>query len=98
MAALATSRVVQSLAVVDQHALWRDLAQIHRLTSSGVPVSPADRLVPGALVEITSGPLAGLRGKIVQEASGRRFIVAVDFIQRGAAVMLDDLHLRPVTE
>ena len=31
-----------------------------------------------------SGPLAGLKGKILRTASGRRFVVEVDFIQQGA--------------
>jgi transcriptional antiterminator RfaH len=96
IAALATRRVVQSLPVVVQEALWHDLGQIHRLLAAGVAVSPEDRLTPGTVVEIRSGPLAGLRGKIVEEASRRRFVVAVDFIQRGASVLLDDFVLQAV--
>jgi transcriptional antiterminator RfaH len=91
--ALATARVVQTLTVGDQDRLWRDLTQVHRLLESGAPIHAEDRLVAGARVEIKSGPLAGLCGTIVQEASKRRFIVAVDFIQRGASVLLDDIHL-----
>jgi hypothetical protein len=41
-------------------------------------------------VVIRSGPLAGLRGTIVEKAAKRRFVVAVDFIQRGASIVLDD--------
>jgi transcription antitermination factor NusG len=88
--ALSTQRVVHTLPVVDQQLLWRDLRQIHRLIASGAPVTPEDRLAPGSAVEITGGPLAGLKGKILRTASGRRFVVEVDFIQRGASVLLDD--------
>ena len=88
--ALTTNRVVNTLAVANQDVLWHDLGQIHRLISSGAPVTPEDRLAPGSAVEITSGPLAGLKGKILRNATGRRFVVEVDFIQRGASVMLDD--------
>ena len=96
--ALATQRIVRSIQVSDQNQLWCDLAQIHRLIHSGVPIVPEDRLSPGTLVEIRSGPLAGLRGKIQACASRRRFVVEVNFIHRGAAVLLEDFTLAPVIE
>jgi transcriptional antiterminator RfaH len=95
--ALATRRVAAALPVAEQDRLWRDLRQIQRLIASGEPISPEDRLAPGSLVEIRSGPLAGLRGKIIDRASRRRFIVEVDFIQRGASVVLDDFTVVGVT-
>jgi transcription antitermination factor NusG len=88
--ALTTRRVLRTLDVVDQPALWRDLRQVDRLLQSDSTITPEGRLGPGVAVEIRSGPLAGLRGKIVRSVSGRRFIVAVNFIQQGASVMLDD--------
>ncbi len=94
--ALTTKRVVSSLDVVDQPKLWHDLAQINRLISSGAPITLEERLTPGTAVEISSGPLAGLRGTIIRAASGRRFVVQVNFIQQGASVLLDDFHLTPV--
>lgn len=92
--ALSTNRVVRALPVVDQPMLWRDLAQIQRLIATGSPITPEERLMPGSAVEIKSGPLAGLKGIIVSHASGHRFIVAVDFIQRGASVTLDASYLQ----
>jgi transcriptional antiterminator RfaH len=94
--ALATGRVVQTLEVADQPGLEKDLLQLWRLLASGMPVHPEDRLVPGATVEIIDGPLAGLSGKVVRAASGRRFVVEVHFIQRGASVLLDDFVLKAV--
>lgn len=91
--ALATSRVVRVIDVGNQERLWGDLRQINRLITSGLPVTPEDRLVPGSVVEIRSGPLAGLRGTVLRSASSRRFLVSVDFIQRGASVLLDDFVL-----
>ncbi len=88
--ALATRRVARHLDVADQDRLWADLRQLDRLLRSGLPVTPELALVPGAPVEIRSGPLAGLRGVIVRSVSGNRFIVQVDFIQRGASVLLED--------
>jgi transcriptional antiterminator RfaH len=96
--ALTTNRIVRPIPVVDQRGLWHDLTQIHDLICSGVPITPEERLSPGKIVEIKSGPLAGLRGKIVDRASRRRFVVAVDFIHRGASVLLDDFTLAPAFE
>lgn len=96
ISALASGRVVHSLKVADQERLWRDLRQIYRLIATGAPITPQDRLAPGTVVEIQSGALAGLTGKILRTASGRRFVVEVDFIQRGAAVELDDVSLNPL--
>jgi transcriptional antiterminator RfaH len=93
LTALGTRRVVQTLEVKDQQGLWHDLCQLHRLIASGAPVTPEERLAPGMTVEITSGPLAGLNGKILRTASGRRFVVSVDFIQQGASVLLEDFVL-----
>jgi hypothetical protein len=90
VAALATDRVVRVLEVAAQERLWHDLRQIDCLLNSGVPITPEDQLGPGSEVVIRSGPLSGLKGTVVRVASGRRFVVRVDFIQRGASVLLDD--------
>jgi transcription antitermination factor NusG len=95
-AALATNRIVRSLPVSNQESLWHDLRQIRRLIATGKPIAAEDRLIPGAVVEISGGPLAGLKGKIIRTAAGRRFVVEVDFIQRGASVTLDDHFLTSV--
>jgi transcriptional antiterminator RfaH len=96
LAALVTNRVVQTLEVADQAALWRDLDQVSRLIALGLPITPEDKLEPGDFVEVGSGPLAGLQGTIVRAASGRRFVVQVDFIQKGASVLLDACNLIPL--
>ncbi len=95
VAALATSRVVRSIAVADQRRLQHDLRQVNGLIRSGAPITPEERLQPGAVVEIRSGVLAGLKGKIVRVASGHKFVVEVDFIHRGASVLMDGFVLEP---
>jgi transcription antitermination factor NusG len=98
VAALSTNRIVRSLEVSDQSVLWQDLRQIHRLIAAGMPITPESRLTCGMMVEITSGPLAGLKGRILRSASGQRFVVQIDFIQRGASVVLDDFTLAKVDD
>jgi transcriptional antiterminator RfaH len=94
--ALCTGRIARSLPVPNPDGLWRDLQQIQRLIAANVPLTKEDRLGPGSIVEIKSGPLAGLNGKILRHASKRRFVVEVNFIQQGASVLLDDFVLSPV--
>jgi transcription antitermination factor NusG len=96
--ALTTNRIVRTLDVTDQARLWEALRQVKQLLASGKPVMREDNLIPGATVEIKSGPLAGLRGKIVRGTSAHRFVVQVDFIQRGASVTLDDYALKRIEE
>jgi len=96
--ALATRRVVRSLEVPQQGDLRRDLAQVERLISSGLPVTPEQKLSPGKAVTIRTGPLAGLRGKIIREVSRRRFVVQVDFIRQGVSALLEEYMLAPVSE
>jgi transcription antitermination factor NusG len=95
VSALATKRVARAIPAPDGAALWRDLKQIHRLIAAGLPLTPEERLSPGTPVEIRSGPLVGMRGTVVRAASGRRFVVSVDFIGCGASVTLDDYMLYP---
>lgn len=93
LTALSTCRIVRFLRVPDQATLWQQLRQIERLITSGAPIRPDGCLTRGMTVKIQNGPLAGLRGKILRAASGRRFVVQIDFIQRGASVLLDDSTL-----
>lgn len=90
---LATGRVANVLPVPDQDSLWVDLRQVNAVLGTGQPVVPDVRLVPGAKVRVRFGPLAGLSGTIVRSAAGRRFVVAVTFLNRGLAVEIEDLHL-----
>ncbi len=92
-AALRTSRVVRPLDVSDQEKLVGDLRQIEQLLASRVPITPEGRLERGSKVVIRSGPLAGLHGVVVRSASGRRFVIQVDFLQRGASVLIEQVDL-----
>lgn len=86
-------QVVSVQSVIDQEKLVCELRQVQSLINLGVPLTAVDRLGPGMSVEITRGPLRGIRGQILDTVSGRRFLVSVDFIRRGVSVILDDLML-----
>jgi transcription antitermination factor NusG len=84
------------LRVPDQKQFWIELRQLNALLESGMSVNAEPTLAPGQLVEVIVGPLTGLRGKVIRAASSRRFVIAVDFIGKGASVTCDELVLRPV--
>jgi transcriptional antiterminator RfaH len=98
LAALSTGRVVRALPVADGEGLRQDLERVRRLIASGSPLTLEAALTPGTWVEITSGALAGLRGRIRRSASGCRFVVEVDFIKQGASVEVDEAVLTRIEE
>ena len=92
-AALTTSCVSQCQPVRDGLRLTRDLAQIQRLIETGEALSPEARLLPGDLVRVETGSFAGFEGTIVQRQNETRLLVAVNFMQQGASVLLQDCQL-----
>ena len=83
-------RLVQALSTITSP---KAVITIDGFSSHIAPITPEDRLQSGMKVEVRSGALAGLRGTVLRTAAGRRFVVQVDFIQRGASVELDDFML-----
>jgi len=97
LAALQTNLVMLCLPVVDQRELWSDLRRVHQMIVSGAPLMPEDRLQVGDPVEIASGPLVGMEGKILRRGSKLRFFVEVNLLQRGVSVDIDSSMLRPIS-
>jgi transcriptional antiterminator RfaH len=91
--AITTNCVSRCLDVKDGAKLTTDLRRIHQLIECGVDITPEARLQSGMLVRIRSGPLAGQEGVVVERQGDRRLLVAVDFLQQGASVLLDQAKL-----
>jgi transcriptional antiterminator RfaH len=49
------------------------------------------------VVEITSGPLAGLGGKVLKRGKKPKIFVEVEFLQRGVSAELEEWMLSPVS-
>jgi transcription antitermination factor NusG len=92
---LETKLVARVLTVENQRRLQDDLARVYCLIATGAPLAPAERLQPGAPVEITSGPLAGLEGKVLRRGKQLKFIVEVQFLQRGVSVEIESWMIQP---
>jgi transcription antitermination factor NusG len=93
---LETNLVANTLNVLDQAQLFQDLLQVHQLMTSGAPLSPEERLKPGARVEIIDGPFAGMEGKIISRKN-LRLVVEVRFIHQGVSVDIENWMIRTAT-
>jgi len=89
-AALQTQCVSRWLSVPDPAALTRDLRQVRRLIATGAPITPEARLLPGMRVVVRSGIFKGLEGAVIRREGKSRLLVAVNFLEQGASVVLDD--------
>jgi transcriptional antiterminator RfaH len=95
--AMTTNCVSQCLSVADGNDLLRDLRQIRRLIEADVPLLPEDHLEAGMRVRIRSGSLAGLEGVIIRRRGQDRLLVAVEFLQRGASVQVEDFDVERIS-
>ncbi len=93
--ALTTNLIARNLHVEDQGELWTDLTRVFRLMASGASLAPEAKLQPGALVEITAGPLAGLEGKVLRRGKHLKLVVEVHFLRQGTSVEIDDWMIQP---
>jgi transcription termination/antitermination protein NusG len=98
LAALQTNLVSRVLPVADQGRLAADLGRVHRLMTSGEPLTPEDRLQPGTRVAITRGTFAGLEGTLLRRDGQWRFAVEVQLLHRGVSLVIDAGMFRPVAD
>lgn len=91
--ALTTNLISKTIEVKNGLELTNDLRQIQRLIQLGAPLTVETKLQPGTKVRIRSGPLAGLEGVIVKRQAGDFLLVAVNFLQQGALMKLEDYQV-----
>ena len=94
--ALTTNRISQVLVVADPARLHRDLQQVRRLIESGAPLTVESRLQPGQRVRIRAGALEGVEGEVISRSRKCRMVVAVDFLQKGVSMEIEDVMLEPL--
>lgn len=94
--ALKTNCVSRVLPVTSPEDLARDLKQIQLLVETDAPLSPEARLEAGSMVRVRSGPMLGIEGVVVQRRGQDRLLVAVEFLQQGASVLLEDFLVEPI--
>ena len=95
-AALATNTIARWLPIADDTGLVKDLRAIKRLIDADQPLAPEARIEPGQQVRVCSGPLRGIEGTVVRRQGGQRLVVAVQFLNQGASVELEDVDLEVI--
>lgn len=94
--AMTTNCISKCIEVADQQLLTAELRNLNQLVSSGVPITPEAKLVPGDRVRIKSGAFAGLEGIIFKRQNKHRLLVFVEFMQQGASAALEDWEVEPI--
>lgn len=95
--AVATGCVSRCLEVVEGEQLATDLRQVQMLINGGTDLTPEAQILPGDVVRVRSGSMAGLIGQVVERRGEKRLLVAVNFLQAGASVELRDVDVEPYT-
>jgi hypothetical protein len=93
---LRTNRISRILPVNDQNQLLLDLKQLADLIAIGAPLTVEQRLCAGRKVRIRNGSLAGFEGTIIQRRGTDRLLIAVNFLQQGVSVEVNDFMVDPI--
>lgn len=94
--ALTTNCISRCLEVPDGTGLVGDLRRIRQLIESGEPLTPEAQLESGTPVVVRSGLLAGLEGVVIKRHGQTRLLVAVEFLQQGASILLEDVQVERI--
>ena len=93
LTAFSTQRTVGILEVPDQDRLIEDMLSLHRAIRAGVVISGDADFQPGTPITIKTGPLAGMRGKVVRKASRARLVIEVAMLHRDVPIEVDEADL-----
>lgn len=93
---LGTKRMARTVRVRDGARLVEDLRRIRQLIAANVPLTIERRLEAGRRVRIRSGSMRGLEGTVLVRRGETRLLVAVDFLQQGASIAIEDHRLEPL--
>ena len=94
--ALTTNRISRILPVKDQQQLCQDLMQVYHLIDTDAPLTIERRLMPGRRVRVKAGAMMGMEGTVTSRRGACRLLVAVNFLQQGVSVAIDDYMLEPL--
>jgi transcriptional antiterminator RfaH len=93
---LATNRISRILVVEQPEQFVFDLRQFRQLIAANAPLTIESRLAPGGRVRVRQGAFAGLEGTVLKRRGETRLLVAINFLQQGASVEIDDFVLEPL--
>lgn len=71
-----------------------ELSGIRQLVESDLQFDPCPLINEGDKVQVVSGPLKGVVGKLVRKGTNARLILSVDLIGQGVSVQVDAADVR----
>lgn len=94
--AMTTNRLCQTIEVVDQDGLIEDLARIEKALLSKAVIDNYPRLPVGGRCRISSGPMMGTEGVVIQRKDAKaRMVLEITFLGQGVVVEVDADLLEP---
>lgn len=73
-----------------------EIDAIHALVGSGLTYEPFPFLTEGMEVEVTRGPMMGVRGRLLRKDRGLRVVLSVTLIQQSVSVEIDGTDVTPM--
>jgi transcription termination/antitermination protein NusG len=71
------------------------IESVRKLVASHLSTDPCPLIQEGALVEVTSGPLRGVVGRLLRKGTQARLILSVGLVGQGISVGVDAADVRP---
>ncbi|MHC4429699.1 MAG: transcription termination/antitermination protein NusG, partial [Planctomycetota bacterium] len=94
--AVATKRVANVIAVVNQSRLIDELDQIRRALDNGADLSSFGYLKAGRRARVSAGPFRGIEGLIEAWQKVDRLVLQIDALGRATSLEIDAGLLEPV--
>jgi transcriptional antiterminator RfaH len=96
LSALKTNRLLTAQQVPDGEQLRLQLLRFAELIALGAPLVREARLVSGEHVRVKAGPFRDAEGVILRRNGKTELLIAIDFLQQGAALEIEDCMLEAV--
>jgi len=88
--AMATNRLCQTLEVVDQEGLARQLSSIEKALFTKANIDLYPHLPVGSRCRITAGPMKGVEGVVVERKDSKaRMVLEIIILGQGAMIEID---------
>lgn len=96
LSVLKTNRVLTVRPAPDGERLRADLRRFFELITAGAPLLPEARLIVGERVRVKAGPFRDQEGVVIRRNGKTRLLIAIDYLQQGASLEVDDCLLERV--
>ena len=91
--AMTTNRLCQTIRVVDQEELVRELSHLQRAVAGMADLDPFPEVAVGKRCRITAGPFRDVEGIVVRRNGATHVVLRVSMLARGALMRIDPSFL-----